>query len=229
MTTEVLQQSTETAAAVFSTPDIVMNIIVAILLGIVIAIFYGWQNPETGRNFLATIALLTPIVALVIIMVNGNLGTGVAVMGAFSLVRFRSVPGRGKEITALFLAMAIGLATGTGFLFTAVLATLGLLLVSFGFQKLVLGKEDDNERLLSITIPENLNYDEVFTDLLTEYADFVQLMEVKTTNMGSLFRLRYKIRLNRASEEKELLDQLRVRNGNLEIASSRILEDAGRL
>lgn len=229
MNTDVIQMAPVEDIAMFSVPEVVLSMLVAVLLGCVISIFYGWQNPETGRNFLATIALLTPIVALVIIMVNGNLGTGVAVMGAFSLVRFRSVPGKGKEITAIFLAMAVGLATGTGFLFTAVLATFSLLFVSFLFQKLVLGKEDDNERLLTITIPENLNYDQVFSDLFAQYTNYHKLLEVKTTNMGSLFKLQYKLRLRKSQTEKELLDQLRTRNGNLEIASSRILEDAGRL
>ena len=230
MTTEMITTNASASnVALFSPAEIILCMTVAVLLGSLIAIFYGWQNPEAGRNFLATIALLTPIVALVIIMVNGNLGTGVAVMGAFSLVRFRSVPGKGKEITVIFLAMAIGLAPGTGFLVAAVLSTVGLLFIAFAFQKLVLGKEDDNERLLAITIPESLNYSQVFTDLLAQYADYHQLLEVRTTNMGSLFKLQYKIRLHKAEEEKALLDELRARNGNLEITSSRILEDSGRL
>lgn len=135
MTTEMITTNASASnVALFSPAEIILCMTVAVLLGSLIAIFYGWQNPEAGRNFLATIALLTPIVALVIIMVNGNLGTGVAVMGAFSLVRFRSVPGKGKEITVIFLAMAIGLATGTGFLVAAVLSTVGLLLSLLRFK-----------------------------------------------------------------------------------------------
>lgn len=221
--------STITQGVAYTLGDFVICMVVAILLGSLIALVYGMTNQESGRNFLVTVALLTPIVSLVIMMVNGNLGTGVAVMGAFSLVRFRSVPGQGKEITVIFLSMAIGLAVGTGYLVLASISTIGLLIFSFIFQSLLIGKEDNKERILTITIPENLNYVEMFDDILRKYTDFNRILEVKTTNMGSLFRLKYSIRLKDKMKEKEMIDILRTKNGNLEISSSLVMEDSGRL
>ncbi len=236
MTTEVIDNVMTTTTQVaqginpeFSPIDFFLCIGVAILLGAMISVVYGWSNPGTGQNFLMTLGMLTPVVSLVIIMVNGNVGTGVAVMGAFGLVRFRSVPGKGKEITAIFLAMAIGLAVGTGHLLLAFIATVILLFVSMIYQMSPLGKEDKNERILFITIPETLNYTEVFSDVFSRYTNFNTITEVKTTNMGSLFRLQYRIRLKNHNEEKEFIDALRTRNGNLEISSSLVLEDSSRL
>lgn len=221
--------STITQGVAYTLGDFVICMVVAILLGSLIALVYGMTNQESGRNFLVTVALLTPIVSLVIMMVNGNLGTGVAVMGAFSLVRFRSVPGQGKEITVIFLSMAIGLAVGTGYLVLASISTIGLLIFSFIFQSLLIGKEDNKDRILTITIPENLNYVEMFDDILRRYTEFNRILEVKTTNMGSLFRLKYSIRLKDKMKEKEMIDILRTKNGNLEISSSLVMEDSGRL
>lgn len=221
--------STITQGVAYTLGDFVICMVVAILLGSLIALVYGMTNQESGRNFLVTVALLTPIVSLVIMMVNGNLGTGVAVMGAFSLVRFRSVPGQGKEITVIFLSMAIGLAVGTGYLVLASISTIGLLIFSFIFQSLLIGKEDNKDRILTIIIPENLNYVEMFDDILRKYTDFNRILEVKTTNMGSLFRLKYSIRLKDKMKEKEMIDILRTKNGNLEISSSLVMEDSGRL
>lgn len=204
--------STITQGVAYTLGDFVICMVVAILLGSLIALVYGMTNQESGRNFLVTVALLTPIVSLVIMMVNGNLGTGVAVMGAFSLVRFRSVPGQGKEITVIFLSMAIGLAVGTGYLVLASISTIGLLIFSFIFQSLLIRKEDNKDRILTITIPENLNYVEMFDDILRKYTDFNRILEVKTTNMGSLFRLKYSIRLKDKMKEKEMIDILRTKN-----------------
>ena len=190
MTTEVIDNVMTTTTQVaqginpeFSPIDFFLCIGVAILLGAMISVVYGWSNPGTGQNFLMTLGMLTPVVSLVIIMVNGNVGTGVAVMGAFGLVRFRSVPGKGKEITAIFLAMAIGLAVGTGHLLLAFIATVILLFVSMIYQMSPLGKEDKNERILFITIPETLNYTEVFSDVFSRYTNFNTITEVKTTNL----------------------------------------------
>lgn len=232
MITEVIATTTQIAQGVnpeFSPTDYFICMAAAILLGGLISIVYGWSNPGTGHNFLMTLGMLTPVVSLVIMMVNGNVGTGVAVMGAFGLVRFRSVPGRGKEITAIFLAMAIGLAVGTGHLILAAISTLILLFVSLIYQLSPLGKEDQNERIVFVTIPETLNYTEVFSDLMSRYTSYHAIQEVKTTNMGSLFRLRYRLRLKNYNEEKEFIDAMRTRNGNLEISSSMVMDDSSRL
>ena len=154
-------------------------------------------------------------------MVNGNVGTGVAVAGAFSLVRFRSVPGSAKDIGAIFIAMGAGLVSGMGYLGYAVLYTVILALIMAGYVHLNLWeKKDTREKTLTITIPEDLDYTSVFDDLFDTYTDKWELSKVKTTNMGSLFKLTYQMTLKDSSKEKEMIDGLRCRNGNLEIMIS---------
>lgn len=156
-------------------------------------------------------------------MVNGNVGVGVAVAGAFSLVRFRSVPGTAKEIGVLFLAMGAGLIAGMGYLGFAFLFTLLLCAVLLLYTRLDFGAAQKSAlyKTLHITIPEDLNYTGVFEEIFPEYASEWELTQVKTTNMGSLFRLTYNLTLRRADVEKELIDKLRCRNGNLEITVSK--------
>lgn len=156
-------------------------------------------------------------------MVNGNVGTGVAVAGAFSLVRFRSVPGTAKEITMLFLAMGAGLIAGMGYLGFAVLFTLIMCLLCVLYNRLDFGTRKNAAvyKTLHITIPENLDYTGVFEEVLANYTASFDLVRVKTTNMGSLFRLTYNLVLKDTGLEKEMIDQLRCRNGNLEITISR--------
>lgn len=169
-----------------------------------------------------TVALLPAIVCVVIMMVNGNIGAGVAVMGAFSLVRFRSVPGSAKEIAVLFLCMGAGLVAGMGYLAYAIMFALILGLAFVLINISPIGEGDrERDRELRITIPEDLNYSEVFADIFSEFTSQCRMISAKTTNMGSLFKLKYDIRLKDAAREKEFIDALRVRNGNLEIAVAR--------
>ena len=173
------------------------------------------------QSFAITAAILPAVVQLVIMLVNGSVGVGVAVAGAFSLVRFRSVPGTAREIGVLFLAMAIGLATGMGYvalaaLFFVVIAGMMLLLTALHF-----GERAAAERILRITIPEDLNYSNVFDDLFAQYTTSCKLISVKTTNMGSMFKLQYHLTLADPSAEKAFIDALRCRNGNLEISIAR--------
>ena len=193
----------------------------AVLSGILIAVVFGYQNTYT-KSFLVSLSILPSVVCVVIMMVNGNVGAGVAVAGTFSLVRFRSVPGTAREISAIFLTMAAGLATGMGYvgfglLFTLALCALTLLLEKLGFG----GKRSQYQRkTLRITMPEDLDYAGVFQDILDQYTTESKLVSVKTTNMGSMYKLTYNVTLKDLSKEKELIDQLRCRNGNLEISSS---------
>ena len=193
----------------------------AIVLGLIIALFYMYKN-KYSRSFIATLALIPAIVCVVILMVNGNIGTGVAVAGAFSLVRFRSVPGTAKEIGAIFLAMAAGIVTGMGYLGYALLFVLVIGLAGLLLNKLKFGETPTPlcDKIMRITIPEDLDYTGVFDDLFSEYTVKHSLINVKTTNMGSLFKLTYNITLKNPSAEKEFIDKLRCRNGNLEISSS---------
>lgn len=165
-------------------------------------------------------ALLPAIVCVVIMMVNGNVGAGVAVAGAFSLVRFRSVPGSAREIGAIFLAMGAGLVVGMGYIGYAFLIALVLGAVSAAYNQLDFGssKRAALDKTLHITIPEDLDYAGVFDPILAQYARQYTLTQVKTTNMGSLFKLTYDLTLKASDQEKTLMDQLRLRNGNLEIS-----------
>ncbi len=191
---------------------------VALVLGILLALVYAYRSQYT-RSFLVTLALLPAVVCVVIMMVNGNIGAGVAVAGAFSLVRFRSAPGTAREICAIFIAMAAGLVAGMGYLGYAALFVIILGIVWLLYERLGFGNRSVTlERVLRITVPEDLEYTTAFTDLLEQYTSTAQLMRVKTTNLGSLFKLTYRIRLKSAEAEKALIDAIRCRNGNLEVS-----------
>ena len=172
---------------------------------------------------MATLALLPAVVCVVIMMVNGNVGTGVAVAGAFSLVRFRSVPGSAKEICIIFLAMGTGLVVGMGYLGYAFLFAILLGGMTVVYSRLGFGarKKGSLYKTLRITIPEDLDYTGVFDPILKEYTSDFELTQVRTTHMGSLFRLTYDLTLSSPGIEKELIDKLRCRNGNLEITVSK--------
>lgn len=206
---------------VISVSDFLLCIAVSLVLGLVLAAVYTYKTRYT-KSFLTTLALLPAIVCVVILMVNGNVGTGVAVAGTFSLVRFRSVPGTAKEIGAIFLAMCAGLIAGMGYLGYAVLFTVVLCAILFLYNLLDFGSRKNGERykVLHITIPEDLDYTGAFDEVLDKYTASHELVQVKTTNMGSLFRLTYNLVLKSPEEEKELIDKLRCRNGNLEISVS---------
>lgn len=191
----------------------------ALVLGIIMAFAYMFKSRYT-KSFVCTLALLPAVVCVVVMLVNGNIGTGVAIAGAFSLVRFRSVPGTAREICALFLAMAAGLIVGIGYLAFSLLFTLVMCGAFLLYTLLGLGGKHsaDTEKVLSVAIPEDLNYTQVFDDIFKQYTASCQLVRVKTTNMGSLFRLTYHIRMKDAATEKEMIDAIRCRNGNLEVS-----------
>ena len=194
----------------------------SLVLGLVMALAYMYRTRYT-KSFVVTLALLPAVVCIVIMLVNGNVGTGVAVAGAFSLVRFRSVPGTAKEICALFLAMGTGLIAGMGYLGFAVLFTAVMCVMFLVYTRLDFGtkKNAATYKTLTVTIPEDLDYSHVFDDIFESYTKSHELVRVKTTNMGSLFRLTYNVALRDAAKEKEMLDMIRCRNGNLEISVSR--------
>lgn len=195
---------------------------VSLGLGLIMALVYMYRTRYT-KSFVTTLALLPCVVCIVIMLVNGNVGAGVAVAGAFSLVRFRSVPGTAKEICALFLAMGAGLIAGMGYLGFAVLFTVVMCVAFMLYSRLDFGagKKFACSRTLAVTIPEDLNYSDVFEDIFEKYTAEHELIRVKTTNMGSMFRLTYNLMLWDEGKEKEMIDELRCRNGNLEISVSR--------
>ncbi len=196
--------------------DFLLSIGVALAIGLFLAVSYTYKTRYT-KSFVVTLASLPAVVSVIIMMVNGNIGAGVAVAGAFSLVRFRSVPGSAKEIGAIFLAMAAGLAVGMGYwvhagVFTLVLGGFNGVLTHSG-----LGEKKVGERVLRITVPEDLDYTGAFDDLFEMYTCQWHLVGVKTTHLGSLFKLTYQLTLKTEDREKALIDAMRCRNGNLEI------------
>lgn len=216
MLSSILSSVTDTAV---SAQELLICTSASIILGVLATLIFMFRNTY-NKSFVVTLALLPTIIQLVIMMVNGNLGTGVAVMGAFSLVRFRSIPGGAREISSIFLAMALGLATGMGYVGVAVVflivigaVTMFLTVIPYGEQR---------EKMLKIVIPEDLDYTNIFDDLFSRYAKRCELLRVKTTEMGSLYELQYKILLKNPEEEKAFIDEIRCRNGNLNIVCSRI-------
>lgn len=201
--------------------DFLICIGAALVIGLLLAFAYSFKSRYT-KSFVVTLALIPAVVCMVILLVNGNIGTGVAIAGAFSLVRFRSVPGTAKEIGVIFLAMGVGLATGMGyigfaFLFAVILGAIFMLLNLTRFGE---SKKQATEKTLRITIPEDLDYTGVFDDIFDKYTKSCNVTNVRTTNMGSLFKLTYDIELKKNVNEKEFIDELRTRNGNLEVSIS---------
>lgn len=193
---------------------------VSLLLGVGTALVAGYRSRNT-QSLTVTLAILPAVVQAVIMLVNGSIGAGIAVAGAFSLVRFRSAPGTAREIAAIFLAMAIGLATGMGYVGLAALLFLILAGAMLALTALRFGQKEDAGRILKITIPEDLDYDGLFDDLFERYTTAHTLEKVKTTNMGTLYELRYRITLRQEPVPEVFLDELRCRNGNLNITCCR--------
>lgn len=193
---------------------------VSLLLGLLIAFTYTRRSRYT-QSFVLALILLPLTVQTVIMLVNGNVGTGVAVAGAFSLVRFRSAPGNAKDIAVIFLAMAAGLACGSGYLVVAVLFGVIACALLYLLVLLRVGTDRSGEKELNITIPETLDYTEIFDDIFARYTAHTELIEVKTASLGSLYKLHYRVRLKKDKEEKAFIDALRCRNGNLEVRCGR--------
>ena len=196
---------------------------VSLLLGLCSAALSMFRS-KYSQSFVLTLAMLPAMVQIIIMMVNGNIGAGVAVAGAFSLIRFRSAPGSAKEIGMVFLGTAIGIATGMGYVviaaaFFAVMAAFTILLTALRF-----GAGSEDERELKISIPENLDYDGIFDDIFAKYTLSSELERVKTTNMGTLYTLCYNVVLKDQHKAKEFLDELRTRNGNLNIVFGKPVE-----
>lgn len=204
-----------------TTITMLVCIIASILCGLIISLVYKKTGPAT-QNFLITLTMLPALVSLVIMLVNGNLGASVAIVGAFSLVRFRSIPGSSKDILGVFFAMSIGLATGMGYIVFALAMTILLSFIIYVLYATHFGLTNSSRRHLRITIPEDLAYTHAFDEIFSTYTNFHRLTKTKTTNLGSLFELTYDIEVKDAKLEKEMIDKIRVRNGNLPIVLSEI-------
>lgn len=212
--------TTDSLVASVSTVQFLMCCAASIVLGAAVARIYMFRH-KYSKNFVVTLALLPLIVQMVITLVNGNLGAGIAVMGVFNLVRFRSIPGSAKDIGSVFLAMAIGLATGMGFIALAVLFTFIVGVVNVVYVLSPFGRpQQPEEKVLRVTVPEDLEFDGMFDAVLARYTAEHELTEVCTTNMGSLYQLEYRVRLAQPGIEKRLMDEVRCLNGNLKVSLS---------
>ncbi len=194
--------------------------ITSAVLGLVAAILYRFNNPRPSKNLMVTLVVLPVLVQSVIMLVNGSVGAGIAVMGAFNLVRFRSAPGTSRELCYIFYAMGVGLATGMGYIGFAV-----IIAVAVGVILAVLGlipafKINRTAKMLKILIPEDMNYMDCFKDIFSEYLSASRLIMSKTVSMGTLYELRYEVILKSAEKEKEFIDKIRSRNGNLAVSCS---------
>lgn len=217
MFTSILSSATGT----LTIADALICTVTSLVLGFIISIVYmsKWNR---SKNLATTLVLLPALVQTIIMLVNGNLGTGIAVMGAFSLVRFRSVAGTSKEICSIFFAMAVGLATGMGYISYAIMITIIVSLVMYLLTKFNFGDTKAEERKLKIVVPENLNYTEIFDDIFEKYTNRNTIIKSKTINLGSLYEITYEIELKDKTKEKEMIDEIRCRNGNLTINCARI-------
>ena len=209
-------------ASAISIEAFLMCLGTALGLGVIIAFAYAFRSRFT-RSFLLTLGILPAVVSVVIMMVNGQVGAGIAVAGAFSLVRFRSAPGSAKEIAAIFLAMSAGLACGMGYLGFAALFSviMAVLLAAYNLVSSLTEHRPTTRKTVKITIPEDLDYTDIFDDIFGKYTKSHQLVMVKSINLGSMFRLTYNVTLKNASLEKHMIDRIRERNGNLEIVVSK--------
>lgn len=202
----------------FTLTQFLLCVLCGLLAGAMVAMFYASRNEHT-ESFITTIVMMPAIVAIIIIAVNGSIGTGIAVAGAFALVRFRSAPGKAKEIGAIFLAMGAGLLIGIGYLTYSLLFTLILGVFFALYEKLSDEKADpSNRKVLNITVPEDLDYTGVMDGILSKYTTYSHMKKVKSTNMGSMFRLTYEVDLVSDCNVKSMLDEIRCRNGNLEVS-----------
>lgn len=204
------------------------SIAVAIALGLIAAFCYMYKNMYS-KTLVMTIAILPPIVCVLIMLVSGSLGAAVAVGGVFALTRFRSAQGSAREITQIFLSMAVGLVTGLGYIFIAIVLVAIIETMAIIFSITKFGESSSKRRTLKVSIPEELDYTEIFDDLFDKYTTNATLIRVKLKNLGTIFQLTYDINLKDVKEEKKFIDEIRVRNANLDVICSRIITGADEL
>lgn len=216
----IITSLTNSTVSTISTGQALGYMAVAALLGIVISVTYI-KTGRTSTNFARTLIILPILVCLVMMAVNGNFGTSLAVVGAFSLVRFRSLQGSSRDIGFIFFAMSIGIVCAIGQLPLAAIVTFFVCVIHFVMNLVGFANKDTNEKDLRVTIPENLDYNDIFDDLFEEYTVSHKLIGVKTTNMGSMYEINYRIKLADWRDEKKFLDEIRMRNGNLTVVCGR--------
>lgn len=201
---------------------------VSLILGLFIALVHKWTSTYS-KNFLITLAVLPVLVETIIFMTSGNLGTSFAIAGAFSLIRFRTLPGTSKEIMSVFYAMTIGLAVGMGQVLFATIITILVGLMIIILSKSKFGENSNVGKILKVTMPEDMDYETVFDEIFNKYLNNYKLESVKTVNMGSLFELTYMVNSKNGISEKEFIDEIRIKNGNLKVSLSHPFDNGGEL
>lgn len=214
--------NTATAGTTISLMNTIITILVSFVLGVIISVTYMKTCNKNGysQNFALTLIMIPAVIAIIILLIGSNVARAFSLAGAFSIIRFRSAPGDPKDITYVLFTMAAGLACGAGYYSYAVLFTLFLCLLMFILNVLKFGEKRSSHKLLKITIPENLDYEGAFDDVFFKYTTDCQLKKVKTTDLGSLYELAYIVTMDNKTSQKEFIDALRCRNGNLNITLS---------
>lgn len=220
---DLMESNTPNGALTIKT--ILVCAIFSLIYGVIIALSHKYTSKYT-KNFLITITILPILVMSVMMMVNGNLGTSIAILGAFSLVRFRSIAGNSKEILSIFFSMTIGLACGMGQIVFAGIITLLVVLVEILLTKVTIFDANKNERVLKINVPENMDYNDMFDEIFNNYLKSYELINVKTTNMGTLFETTYKVVFKNSKEDKKFIDDIRIKNCNLKVQISQKIDES---
>lgn len=196
----------------------VATILIAIVLGGIISMTYMRTNPGGySPNFTITMVILPVIVAIIILLIGSNIARAFSLAGAFSIIRFRSAPGDPKDIAYVLFTMAAGLACGVGAFGYGVLFTLILCVLMYALSKFKYGARRSEQKQLKVTIPESLSYEEAFREVFEQFGVEYELKRVRTTELGSLYELVYAVTLGPSVDQKEFLDAIRCRNGNLDI------------
>lgn len=212
---------TTTAEVEITNSIAVIYSVAAGLLGLLISLTYMKTGNRVSKNFARTLITLPILVCIVLLVVNGNFGTSIAVLGAFSLVRFRSLQGSSRDISFIFFSMTIGIVCAVGEVILATILTIAICIIYFILNAIKYGANNTEEKDLKITIPENLDYSDIFDDLFERYTKEHRQIAVRTTNMGSMYEINYRVKLKNEREEKQFLDDIRMRNGNLTVICGR--------
>lgn len=207
--------SLESAELTFA--NVMLTILISVAIGLAISYTYMKTNPGYSQGFILTMVLLPVVVSIIILLIGSNIARAFSLAGAFSIIRFRSAAGNPKDITFVLFTMAAGLACGVGafgygMIFTLILCALMVVLHVFKF-----GVQKSEQRLLKVTIPENLSYEEAFEEVFTQHNVQYQLQKIRTTELGSLYELVYQVTIHPRTNQKEFLDDIRCRNGNLDL------------
>lgn len=214
---ETIIQSTDGSSLTIVNTFIVM--IAALILGLMISLVYMRTTKKSGYSpsFTITLIMLPVIISIIILLVGNNVARAFSLAGAFSLIRFRSAPGEPKDIAYVFFTLAVGLCCGMGYIGYAVIFTMALCFVMLVLDTTKFAMPKTKAMKLKIIVPEDLNYEGVFDEVLKNYSKTYFIETIRTRDFGALFELNYSIELLEGVNQKQLIDDLRCRNGNLNI------------